>query len=64
MAKRFVEELFKNLPKTDCKKCGFKTCGEFARALLKNKRVVTDCPYVNNDQIQAINLILDEYFNL
>ncbi len=64
MTKSFVEEIFKILPKTDCKKCGYKTCAEFARALLKGKRKVQDCPYVKNEQIQAINLILDEYFNL
>lgn len=62
--KNFAEEIFKNLPHLDCGKCGYKTCTEFARALPKTRRKVADCPYMTNEQTQAITLLLDEYFNL
>ncbi|MCK4370037.1 MAG: 4Fe-4S binding protein, partial [Candidatus Lokiarchaeota archaeon] len=37
-------ELYKFLPKTNCKKCNPKTCMAFALALLQGKVKVDDCP--------------------
>jgi len=60
----FAEEIFKNLPQRDCGKCGNQLCSEFALQLLKDKQKVEECPYVNDEQTQAITLILDEYFSI
>ncbi len=37
-------ELYKYLPKTNCKKCKEKTCMAFALALLQGKARIDDCP--------------------
>lgn len=37
-------ELYKFLPKTNCKRCGKPTCMAFALELLKGKVKVDDCP--------------------
>ncbi|MDD5111248.1 MAG: (Fe-S)-binding protein [Candidatus Altiarchaeota archaeon] len=64
MERSITEEIFKKLPHKDCGKCGLKTCAEFAKALLKMKKNPTDCPHLNDEQMQSITLILDEYFDL
>ncbi|MHA1336398.1 MAG: (Fe-S)-binding protein, partial [Promethearchaeota archaeon] len=37
-------DLYKYLPKTNCKKCGKPTCMAFALALLQGQVKVDDCP--------------------
>ena len=37
-------ELYKFLPKTNCKRCGKPSCMAFALELLKGKVKVDDCP--------------------
>lgn len=61
--KHFKAEIFKNLPQLDCGKCGYKKCVDFAKALLKGK-YPSKCPNLTNEQLEAITLILDEYYDL
>ena len=42
-------EIFKMLPKTNCKDCGFPTCLAFAMALASGKAELTACPYVSEE---------------
>lgn len=42
-------EIFKLLPKTNCKECGFPTCLAFAMALASGKAELTACPYVSEE---------------
>jgi acetyl-CoA decarbonylase/synthase complex subunit gamma len=42
-------EIFKMLPKTNCKECGFPTCLAFAMALASGKAELTACPYVSEE---------------
>lgn len=42
-------QIFKFLPKTNCKKCGFPTCLAFAMALAQNKVELTKCPDVSEE---------------
>jgi len=42
-------QIFKLLPKTNCKKCGFPTCLAFAMALAQNKVELSKCPDVSED---------------
>ena len=37
-------EILGLLPHTQCQKCGWKTCAEFAEALTKDKGSINDCP--------------------
>jgi acetyl-CoA decarbonylase/synthase complex subunit gamma len=42
-------EIFKLLPKTNCKKCGMPTCLAFAMALAQKRARLDDCPYVSQE---------------
>ncbi|MEW6102869.1 MAG: acetyl-CoA decarbonylase/synthase complex subunit gamma [bacterium] len=42
-------EIFKHLPKTNCKECGFPTCLAFAMQLASSKVEVSKCPYVKDE---------------
>ncbi len=42
-------EIYKLLPKTNCKKCGFPTCLAFAMALAAKKASLEQCPDVSED---------------
>jgi acetyl-CoA decarbonylase/synthase complex subunit gamma len=42
-------EIFKMLPKTNCKECGFPTCLAFAMGLASGKAELSACPYVSEE---------------
>ncbi len=42
-------EIYKLLPKTNCKKCGFQTCLAFAMQLAKKAVALDKCPFVGSD---------------
>ena len=42
-------EIFKNLPKTNCKDCNFPTCLAFAMQLAQKKVALDDCPHVTEE---------------
>jgi acetyl-CoA decarbonylase/synthase complex subunit gamma len=42
-------EIFKLLPKTNCKECGYPTCLAFAMALASGKAELDKCPYVSDE---------------
>jgi len=42
-------EIFKLLPKTNCKECGLPTCLAFAMALASGKAELAACPYVSDE---------------
>jgi len=42
-------EIFKLLPKTNCKECGVPTCLAFAMALATGKAELSACPYVSDE---------------
>jgi len=42
-------EIFKLLPKTNCKECGFPTCLAFAMSLAAGKAELSACPYVSEE---------------
>ncbi len=47
-------EIFKHLPKTNCKECGFPTCLAFAMALASGKASLDACPYVTDEGKAAL----------
>lgn len=48
-------EIFKHLPKTNCKECGAPTCLAFAMALASGKASLDACPYVTEEGRAALD---------
>lgn len=48
-------EIYKHLPKTNCKECGSPTCLAFAMALAGGKASLDACPYVSDDAKAALD---------
>lgn len=42
-------QIYKNLPKTNCKECGFPTCMAFAMQVAAGQKALTDCPEISDD---------------
>ena len=50
-------EIYKLLPKTNCKECGFPTCLAFAMQIAAKKAELSKCPHVSDQaQIASGNL--------
>ncbi|MBE9501446.1 MAG: acetyl-CoA decarbonylase/synthase complex subunit gamma [Dehalococcoidia bacterium] len=47
-------EIYKHLPKTNCKECGFPTCLAFAMKLAAKAVELSLCPYVSEEAKQAL----------
>ena len=47
-------QIFKLLPKTNCKKCGMPTCLAFAMALAQKKTELDKCPDVSEEAKNAL----------
>ncbi len=48
-------EIFKQLPKTNCKECGFPTCLAFAMSLAQGKAELEKCPHVSEEATAALS---------
>ncbi|MFC1668237.1 acetyl-CoA decarbonylase/synthase complex subunit gamma [Chlamydiota bacterium] len=51
-------QIYKVLPKTNCKECGVPTCMAFAMQVVSNQRTLTDCPHLSgtdNDELSSIS---------
>jgi len=48
-------EIFKQLPKTNCKDCGFPTCLAFAMSLAQGKIELAKCPHVSEEAKAALS---------
>lgn len=44
-------QIFKLLPKSNCRQCGISTCLAFAAAVIKLEKRLADCPYLDRDTI-------------
>ena len=47
-------QIYKFLPKTNCKECGFPTCLAFAMKLASSQVELAKCPYVSDEAKQAL----------
>ena len=45
--------IYKNLPKTNCKDCGFPTCLAFAMQVAAKQKALTDCPHLSDEARDA-----------
>ena len=41
--------VYKNLPRTNCKDCGFPTCMAFAMQVAAKQKALTDCPHLSDE---------------
>jgi acetyl-CoA decarbonylase/synthase complex subunit gamma len=48
-------QIYKSLPKTNCKKCGFPTCMAFAMQVAAKQKALTDCPLVTEEAKSALS---------
>ena len=47
-------DIYKNLPKTNCKDCGFPTCLAFAMQVAGKQKALSDCPHVSDEAAGAL----------
>ena len=47
-------QIFKRLPKTNCKECGKLTCLAFAMDLTAGEVDLSECPHLNNENMLDI----------
>jgi ArsR family metal-binding transcriptional regulator len=52
-----VIEIFKLLPKTNCKECGYLTCMAFAAALSQKEASLDQCPELNTPGNQSVDAL-------
>ena len=50
-------EIFRLLEKSNCRKCGEKTCLAFAGAVYQQRRQLADCPYLDP---ATVNLFMQD----
>ena len=48
-------DIYKLLPKTNCKECGFPTCLAFAMKLAQKGTELDKCPYVGDEAKAALD---------
>ena len=48
-------QIYKNLPKTNCKDCGLPTCMAFAMQVAAKQRALADCPHISEDGQTALS---------
>ena len=48
-------DIYKNLPKTNCKECGFPTCLAFAMQVAAKQKALTDCPHLSDEAKAAFS---------
>ena len=48
-------QIYKNLPKTNCKDCGFPTCMAFAMQVAAKQKALTDCPHISEEAQTALS---------
>jgi len=45
-------QIYKLLPKTNCKDCGFPTCMAFAMQVAAKQKALTDCPHLSQEALE------------
>lgn len=48
-------EVYKLLPKSNCRECLVPTCLAFSAAVIKGEKQLADCPYVTNNIAESLN---------
>jgi acetyl-CoA decarbonylase/synthase complex subunit gamma len=48
-------QIYKLLPRTNCKDCGFPTCMAFAMQVAAKQKALTDCPHISEDSLESMS---------
>ncbi len=48
-------QIYKNLPKTNCKDCGLPTCMAFAMQVAAKQRALADCPHITDEASESLS---------
>jgi len=48
-------QIYKQLPRTNCKKCGFPTCMAFSMQVAAKQKSISDCPDISNEATSALS---------
>lgn len=48
-------QIYKDLPRTNCKECGFPTCMAFAMQVAAKQKALTDCPEISDDAMSSLS---------
>jgi acetyl-CoA decarbonylase/synthase complex subunit gamma len=48
-------QIYKLLPKTNCKDCGFPTCMAFAMQVAAKQKAISDCPHLSEDSMSELS---------
>lgn len=48
-------QIYKQLPRTNCKKCGFPTCMAFAMQVAAKQKAISDCPDISGEATTALS---------
>jgi acetyl-CoA decarbonylase/synthase complex subunit gamma len=48
-------QIYKMLPKTNCKDCGFPTCMAFAMQVAAKQKAITDCPHLSEESLSELS---------
>jgi acetyl-CoA decarbonylase/synthase complex subunit gamma len=48
-------QIYKQLPRTNCKKCGFPTCMAFAMQVAAKQKAISDCPDISDEATTALS---------
>ncbi len=48
-------QIYKNLPKTNCKDCGLPTCMAFAMQVAAKQRSLSDCPHISDEASDTLS---------
>jgi hypothetical protein len=51
-------KLYKELPKTNCKKCQYSTCMAFAVAVSKGDEQLDTCPFLDKEQVKELSAVI------
>jgi len=57
-------ELYKHLPKSNCRQCRVLTCLAFAAAVINGQKSLGDCPHLDNDITKRFNIKIHKRVNL
>jgi len=48
-------QIYKQLPRTNCKKCGFPTCMAFAMQVAAKQKAISDCPDISDEATSSLS---------
>ena len=48
-------QIYKSLPKTNCKDCGFPTCMAFAMQVAAKQKAISDCPHLSDESMSELS---------